>query len=114
MNKQIFPSAALLALLLASAPALAAAAAMNDTCINDYDILSTERPDDFTILFNMRHHIVYKNTLPSRCFGLRNEAAGFTYQPTVPGTQELCSNQMTIKLNTFGSFCLLGPFVRVK
>ena len=57
---------------------------------------------------------MWKNTLQSVCFGLKNEIGGFTYQPTDPGTQELCSNQVTIKLNMYGSFCQLGDFVRAK
>ena len=81
-----------LVLLAVWTPTMAAPG--NTTCIRDPDIVNT--------------------TLPTRCFGLKNEEAGFTYQPTDPGTEELCSNQVTIKLNTFKSFCLLGDFVRVK
>ncbi len=98
--------------IAAAAPAVAATG--NTTCIRDPDIASTTRPDDYTILFHMRDHVVWKNTLPSRCFGLKDEPDGFTYQPTDPGTEELCSNQVTIKLNSFHSFCLLGNFVRMK
>ena len=93
-------------------PALAAPG--NTTCIREPEIVSTTRPDDTTILFQMRNHSVWKNTLASRCFGLKAEPDGFTYQPTDPGTEELCSNQVTIRLNSLHSFCLLGDFVRVK
>jgi hypothetical protein len=101
--------------LLACLPFLAAAAPLqNSTCIRDPDIAQTQRPDDNTILFLMRDHKVWKNTLPTRCFGLQHEPDGFTYQPTDPGTEELCSGQVTIRLNTFKTTCLLGNFTRMK
>ena len=112
MSKLVNLRVVTLGLLLAASAA--AAAPGNTTCIRSYDILNTTRPDNNTILFEMRDHKIWKNTLLSICFGLHNEVAGFTYQPTDPGTDELCSNQVTIKLNTFGSFCQLGPFVRVR
>ena len=89
------------------------AAAANGVCIREPDIVSETRPDDFTIIFKMRHNLVYKNTLPARCFGLKSEPAGFTYQPTDPGTAELCSRQVTIRLNSLQSVCQLGNFSRV-
>ena len=102
-----------LAALLSSSIA-AAAPDPKSTCIFDRNIDHTDRPDDMTILFTMRDHKVWKNTLQVRCFGLHNEPDGFTYQPTDPGTEELCSNQVTIRLNSFRSFCQLGDFTRVK
>ena len=102
--------AACLAVL--ASPALALAG--NSTCIVDRDIVQTTRPDDQTILFTLRDHSVWKNTLPTRCFGLHNEPDGFTFQPTDPGTGDLCSGQVTIKLNFSKSFCQLGDFTRVK
>ncbi len=108
-------TATLLAAFVLSTPALAAAAEpLNGICIRDPDIDHTTRPDDNTILFTMRDHAVWKNTLPTRCFGLKDEPDGFTYQPTDPGTEEICSGQATIKLNSFKTFCLLGQFTRVK
>ena len=96
-------------------PSLAMAAPdPKSTCIFDRDIARTDRPNDTTILFTMRDHTVWKNTLQVRCFGLHNEPDGFTYQPTDPGTEELCSNQVTIRLNFYRSFCQLGDFTRVK
>ncbi len=106
--------AIVLAVVLLSPVVAHADPAPNNLCIRDPDIVSETRPDDYTILFNMRDHTVWKNTMPTRCFGLRNETQGFTYQPTDPTNQELCSNQVTIKLNTFHSFCLLGNFTRIK
>ena len=100
--------------LAACVPAWKASADTSSQCIRDPDIVSETRPDDYTILFALRDHSVWKNTLQSRCFGLHNEPDGFTYQPTDPATQELCSNQVTIKLNSFRSTCLLGAFKRLK
>ena len=97
------------------APGLAeAASGPKNTCIFARDIDHTDRPDDTTILFTMRDHTVWKNTLQSRCFGLHDESDGFTYQPTDPGTEELCSNQVTIRLNFYRSFCQLGDFNRLR
>ncbi len=118
-NVRFAPSltAALLALALAS-PAFGQPApaqpAPNDMCIRAPTIVSTDRVDDTTILFHLRDHQLWKNVLPSRCFGLKSEPDGFTYQPTDPSTEELCSNQVTIRLNTFRTTCLLGNFTRVK
>jgi hypothetical protein len=100
----------ILALLLF--PALAHAGAA-DTCIRDRDIDHTEIPNDNTILFHMRDHHIWKNTLQVRCFGLHNEPGGFTYSPTLQGT-DLCANQVTIRLNTNQSICQLGDFTRIK
>ncbi len=86
----------------------------NDVCIRDPDIKNTEIVSDTTILFHMRDHKVWKNTLPVRCFGLKNAYDGFSYQPTDPGTEELCSQQVTIKLNDSPTFCQLGDFTRSK
>ena len=106
---------AILCLTALVAPSLAAAAPdPRNTCIIDTNIDNTDRPNDTTILFTMRDHSVWKNTLPVRCFGLHNEPDGFTYQPTDPGTQELCSNQVTIRLNFNQTVCQLGDFTRVK
>ena len=91
-----------------------AAQAGNSTCIVDRDIVQTTRPDDQTILFTLRNHSVWKNTLPTRCFGLHNEPDGFTFKPTDPGTGDLCSGQVTIRLNFSQTVCQLGDFTRVK
>ena len=85
-----------------------------DTCIFSRDIDHTTIVDDQTILFAMRHHVVYRNRLATVCSGLKAETMGFTYEPTDPGTQELCSRAVTIRLNTVHNSCLLGDFVKVK
>ena len=79
-------------------------------CIRSYDIFRTDIPDDSTILFIMRDRTVYKNTLPFACGGLRLDTRGFTYEPTDPATDEICSNLVTIRTNTAGNSCQLGAF----
>jgi hypothetical protein len=93
---------------------LATFAHAEDVCIRDPDIKATEVVDDSHILFHMRDHKTWVNTLQINCLGLRNEPYGFSYQPTDPTTQELCSNQVLIRLNTRNTFCELGNFTRVK
>ena len=61
----------------------------------------------------MRDRSVYRTTLPQRCTGLANDARGFTYSPT-DNSDELCAGFMTIRLNSFGSICMLGPWEKVK
>ena len=95
-------------------PAVARATDPGSTCIWERDLDHTEVVDDSTILFHMHGHKTWKNTLPVRCFGLKHEPDGFTYQPTDPSMQELCSNQVTIRLNSLHSSCQLGNFTQVR
>ncbi len=81
-------------------------------CLRSYEIDHTYIPNDNTIYFFMKDHTAYKNTLTSRCVGLRLETNGFSYEPTDPGTDEICSNVVTIRLRTTGSTCFLGAFDR--
>ncbi len=82
-------------------------------CIRAYDIDHTEIPDDNTILFYMHGHKIWKNTLTDRCVGLRINSRGFTYSPTDPGSDEICSNLQTIRVNDTGQTCFLGEFTPV-
>ena len=112
MKRPIFPYAiAAVLAVIARAPFSAAADETNKpVCIRSYLIDHTDTPDDNTILFYMRNHKVWKNTLLGRCVGLRVNREGFTYQPTSQGSDELCSNLVTIRLNDTGQVCLLGAF----
>ncbi len=82
-------------------------------CIPAYNIDHTHISDDSTILFYMRDHTVWKNTLPFPCYGLKLDSRGFTYSPTDPGSDTICSNLMTFQTNTFHSICELGTFTKV-
>jgi hypothetical protein len=99
-------------LAAALAPSIGLAAPA-PSCISAIRIDRTEVVDDSTILFHMLGHEVYRNTLPQRCVGLRLDPQGFTYSPT-DNSDALCSNLVTIRLNSYGSVCMLGAFVRVK
>lgn len=94
--------------------ATASAGTAKSVCIRAYEIDHTEIPDDSTILFYMRGHKIWKNTLINRCVGLRTATSGFTYSPTDPATDEICSNLQTIRVNDTGQVCLLGAFTPVE
>jgi hypothetical protein len=82
-------------------------------CLASYNIDHTEIPNDQTIMFTMRDHTVYKNTLSYSCTGLKLDTRGFTYEATDPGSDTICSNLVTIRLNTEGNVCQLGEFTKV-
>ena len=97
-------------LALAAGPRALAAegAAPKPVCFPAYQIDHTSTPDDFTILFHMRNHKIFKATMINRCTGLKINSNGFTYEATDPGSNEICSNLLTIKLNDTGQHCLVG------
>jgi hypothetical protein len=94
-------------------PGAQAQAQPPSVCLASYNIDHTDIPDDSNILFTMRDHTVYRNHLDQPCFGLRNDTRGYTYEPTVPGSDEICSNLVIIHLNTFHNVCALGPFTKI-
>ncbi len=96
---------------LAAAPLRAAPAA--SVCIASYRIDHTEIPDDGQILFHMRDRSVYQAKIQNGCIGLRDDTRGFTYEP-IPGSDEICSNLMTIQLNTTHAVCMVGAITRIK
>ncbi|MDB5393632.1 MAG: hypothetical protein JWM91_1138 [Rhodospirillales bacterium] len=100
--------------LTAGLPAMAAEGSGRPVCIRSYDIDHTETPNDNTILFYMHGHKLFKADMVNRCVGLRNNTRGFTYQPTNPGTDEICSNLLTIHLNDTGQVCLVGAITPVE
>jgi len=108
MNKNYIGVMAALACALAAQPALA----QRGVYIQGYNIQTTERPNDNTILFHMKDGTTYVNNTVGRCVGLANDPEGFTFSPTDPGSDEYCSNLVTIKLNTTQNVCLLGAFVK--
>jgi len=109
MMKHLMWAAAAAISLTAALPAMA-----KSVCIRSYDIDHTSIPDDNTILFHMRSgHQVYKANLINRCVGLKLNSRGFSYSPTDPGTDEICSNLLTIRLNDTGQPCLVGDITLV-
>lgn len=106
---QIGVLAPALLLLLAASPAAQASPAL---CFPAYQIDHTEIPDDSTILFVMRNHDIYRAHIEGRCTGLANDPRGFTYEPN-PGTDDICANFLTIRLNTTHGICLVGGIDRL-
>ncbi len=96
--------------VLVSPLSIAAAddAAPKSVCLSMMSIDHTEIPDDYTILFYMHGHKVWKAALTDRCFGLKNNDRGFTYSPTMPGSNQICANFLTIKVNDTGARCFVG------
>jgi hypothetical protein len=82
-------------------------------CLPSYNIDHTDIPNDSTIIFTMRDHTVWKNTLTYPCYGLRLDTRGFTYEPTDPGSDTICSNLVIIHTNTDHNVCSLGEFTKV-
>ena len=107
----------LTAALLGSVAATASLPALADgkpVCIPAYQIDHTEVPNDNTILFYMRGHKLYKADIINKCVGLSINNRGFTYSPTDPGSDEICSNLLTIRLNDTGQTCLVGDITPVE
>jgi len=101
------------AMILLAGPAAVTAAAKS-VCFPAYQIDHTEEPDDSTILFHMRNHKIYKASLINRCVGLKINTRGFTYEATDPGSDEICANLLTIKLNDTGEHCLVGDITLIE
>ena len=76
-------------------------------CLQAYRIDHTEVPDNSTILFHMRDRSVYRAHMINRCIGLAMDPRGFTYVAN-PGTDEICSNLLSIRLNSHGGVCIVG------
>jgi hypothetical protein len=106
-------AAAVVALSIGRPPAAEADPAKS-VCIPAYQIDHTDTPDDWTILFHMRNHKVWKAALINQCVGLKINSRGFTYTPTDPGSDEICSNLLTIRLNDTGQTCLVGAITPVE
>jgi hypothetical protein len=103
-------------LLLGSSPLVAADEGLDEDtaerCIPLRSISSTRVVDDHNILFYMRGGDIYRNQLPHRCPGLRNERT-FMYRTSL---SQLCDLDIITVLNdagfgfTPGASCGLGRF----
>jgi hypothetical protein len=103
------------ATVLASAvPAMAADQPGKSVCLSMISIDHTEIPNDRAILFYMRGHKVYKADLINGCPDLKFSNRGFTYSPTDPGSNRICSNLLTIRVNDTGNICLVGDITLVQ
>ena len=103
-----------LALLCLSACQQPRTAGPPPVCIASYRIDHTDvLPDDSAIMFFMTDRSVYRNRLRASCPGLHADTRGFTYEPSDPGSDEICSDLVTIRTNTSHFTCLLGAFEKV-
>jgi hypothetical protein len=81
-------------------------------CLRSYLVDHTQIKDDRTILFYMRDHKVWANALANECPGLLWDD-GYTYEPTISATQEICDNLVIIRVNRTGEVCQLGAFTQI-
>jgi len=100
-----------LAALLGLVPAGARANA--PVCIATYRINHTDVPDDTAIVITMNDRSVYRAKVQGNCVGLSTDTRGYTWEPN-PGTNEICANLFTIRLNTTHAICLMGDIVMIK
>ena len=100
-----------LAVLLAVLPAGARANA--PVCIPTYQIDHTDVPDDTAIIITMNNRSVYRAKVRGDCVGLSTDTRGYTWEPN-PGTDDICANLFTIRLNTSHSICLMGDIEMIK
>jgi hypothetical protein len=98
----------------AATVALPALAEGKSVCLPTYQIDHTEVPNDQTIMIYMRGHKIYKADLINKCVGLSINTRGYSYTPTIPGSNEICSNLWTIRLNDTGQTCLVGDITPVE
>jgi hypothetical protein len=105
--KMVSIAAAALALVVTTAYAQpASVSSSGNVCLKTIQIDHTETPDTRTILFFMKNHTAWRNTLKSDCIGLRQN--GFIYVPTPP--DQICGNFQVIRAIETKSVCTLGPF----
>lgn len=76
-----------------------------ERCVDTRRISSTEIIDDQNILFHMRGHRIYLNTLPYRCSSLARENR-FSYRTTI---SRLCDNDLITVLYESGIGLTSGP-----
>jgi hypothetical protein len=88
----------------------ASPAAAANMCVQARDILDTHTDDGKLLTFKLRDGRVLVNHLQGICSDLRFE--GFVWN--VPGTEDICEHQQTLKVINSGQSCTLGKFDVVK
>jgi hypothetical protein len=87
----------------------AAAATMPaKNCIHTRAIATNSSPDASTLLFTMKDGSVWRNTLQNPCPDLKFNGFAWTLQ----GSDEVCDNELAIKVLRSGQFCQLGRFTQ--
>lgn len=98
----------IVAISVAFAASLAPASA--GICVHVRDIASTHTDDGRNLFFRMRDGRILVNRLQGICTDLRYE--GFVW--SVPGTEDVCEYQQSLKVINSGQICVLGKFEAVK
>ena len=105
--RKIALAAALAGLAATSAHAqMATVSSSGNVCLKTILIDRTKALNEHTILFTMKDHKVWRNTLTSDCPGLTYN--GFIYEPTPP--DQVCGNFQVIRAIETKSVCTLGAF----
>lgn len=90
--------------------AVTAAPAFANMCVNQRDIEGTNSKDGKNLTFRMNDGRVLVNHLQGTCSDLRFN--GFVW--SVPGTDEICEYQQSLRVLQSGQICVLGKFDVVK
>jgi len=85
-------------------------ASADHMCVQSRDIESTHSDDGKLLTFKMRDGRVLVNHLQGVCSDLRYE--GFVWN--VPGTEDICEQEQSLKVLRSGQSCVLGKFDVVK
>jgi hypothetical protein len=79
-------------------------------CLPAQDVQNTEALNDHQMLFHMRGHKTYVNTLSVPCGSLKDiNVDGFIWVADTP-TPEYCDNMEHIRVRRTGETCMLGAF----
>jgi hypothetical protein len=114
LNARRVTAAALAALLVMAGSAWARETTTADgqkmTCLPAQDVQNTEALNDHQMLFHMRGHKTYVNTLSIPCGSLKDiNVDGFIWVADTP-TPEYCDNLEHIRVRRTGETCMLGVF----
>jgi hypothetical protein len=82
----------------------------DNKCVLVRDIISTHSDDGKLMTFRMRDGRVLVNHLQGICTDLRYY--GFVW--SVPGTEDICEREESLKVLHSGQICILGKFEEVK
>lgn len=95
-------------LALACTAVLIAPASAAPICLTVHLVDSTKVIDSKTLDFRMQNGSVYRNSLRTRCLGLKFH--GFVY---VSRDDNICDNMQSIRILESGEVCLLGTFTKL-
>jgi hypothetical protein len=100
----------LIATLALAATLIASPAMAKNMCVMTRDIVGTHSDDGKLLTFKMRDGRTLVNHLQGICTDLRYE--GFVWN--IPGTEDVCEYQQSLRVLNSGQTCVLGKFDEVK